>query len=67
MNISNFLLIDAVLVIAAIPLLFLLTGDNKKTPLMRSSSNEELLRKSPCKIPDKEKLHFYEVQVKKNY
>ena len=56
MNISKFLLIDAVLVIAAIPLLFLLTGGNKKTPLMRSSSKDELLKKSPCKLPDKEKL-----------
>ena len=56
MNISKFLLIDAVLVIAAIPILFLLTGGNKKTPLMRSSSKEELLKKSPCKLPDKEKL-----------
>ena len=55
MNISKFLLIDAVLVIAAIPLLFLLTG-GKKTPLIRSSSKEELLRESPYKLPDKEKL-----------
>ena len=44
MNISKFLLIDAVLVIAAIPLLFLLTGGNKKTPFMRISSKEELLK-----------------------
>ena len=56
MNISKFLLIDAVLVIAAIPLLFLLTGGNKKTPLMRSASKEELLKKSPYILPDKEKL-----------
>ena len=56
MNISKFLLIDAVLVIAAIPLLFFLTGSNNKTPFMRSSSKEKLLRESPCKLPDKEKL-----------
>ena len=56
MNISKFLLIDAVLVIAAIPLLFLLTGGNKKTPFMRSSSKEELLRDNPYKLPEKEKL-----------
>ena len=56
MNISKFLLIDAVLVIAAIPLLFLLKGGNKKTPLMRSASKEELLKKSPYRLPDKEKL-----------
>ena len=56
MNISKFLLIDAVLVIAAIPLLFLLTGGNKKSPLMRSASKEELLKKSPYRLPDKEKL-----------
>ena len=56
MNISKFLLIDAVLVIAAIPLLFLLTGGFKKTPLMRSSGKEELLRERPYKLPDKKKL-----------
>ncbi len=56
MNISKFLLIDAVLVIAAIPLLFLLTGGNKKTPLMRSASKEELLKKSLYRLPDKKKL-----------
>ncbi len=56
MNISKFLLIDAVLIIAAIPLLLLLTGGNKKNSFMRSSSKEELLRESPYKLPDKEKL-----------
>jgi len=56
MNISKFLLVDAVLVIAAIPLLFFLSGGTKKLPLMRSSSKEELLRKISCKLPDKEKL-----------
>ena len=56
MNISKFLLIDAVLIIAAIPLLLLLTGGNKKNSFMRSSSKEKLLRESPYKLPDKEKL-----------
>tara|TARA_B100001173_G_scaffold40966_1_gene31795 strand:+ start:14 stop:640 length:627 start_codon:yes stop_codon:yes gene_type:complete len=56
MNISKFLLIDALLIIAAIPLLFLLTGGDKNTPFMRSSSKEELLRDNPYKLPEKEKL-----------
>ena len=56
MNISKFLLIDAVLVIAAIPLLFVVSDGKRKSPLLRSSSQEELLRKASCKLPDKEKL-----------
>ncbi len=60
MNISKFLLIDAVLVIAAIPLLFFVSGGKRKSPLLRSSSKEELLRKASCKLPDKEKLRELE-------
>ena len=56
MNISKFLLIDAVLVITAIPLIFLVSGGKKESPLLRTSSKEELLRKASCKLPDKEKL-----------
>jgi len=56
MNISKFLLIDAALAIAAIPLLFLLQGGKRKSPLLTSSNKEELLRKSSIKLPDKEKL-----------
>ena len=60
MNISKFLLIDAVLVIAAIPLLFFVSGGNRKSPFLRSSSKEELLRKASGKLPDKEKLRELE-------
>jgi len=56
MNISKFLLIDAALVIAALPLLFLLQGGKKESPLLRSSNKEELLKKTSVKLPDKEKL-----------
>ena len=60
MNISKFLLIDAVLVIAAIPLLFFVSSGKRKSPFLRSSSKEELLRKASCKLPDKEKLRELE-------
>ena len=60
MNISKFLLIDAVLVIAAIPLLFFVSGGKRKSPFLRSSSKEELLRKGSGKLPDKEKLRELE-------
>ena len=56
MNISKFLLIDAALAIAAIPLLFLLQGGKKGSALLRSSNKEELLRKTSVKLPDKERL-----------
>ena len=65
MNISKFLLIDGVLVIAAIPLLFLVSGGKKKSPLLRTSSKEELLRKASYKLPDKEKLIELEKLAKK--
>ena len=60
MNISKFLLIDSVLVIAAIPLLFFISGGKRKSPFLQSSSNEELLRKASGKLPDKEKLRKLE-------
>ena len=56
MNLSKFLLIDAVLVITVIPLLFLLQSKNKKSPLIRSSKKEDLLEKTSINLPDKEKL-----------
>jgi len=55
MNISKFLLIDSALVIAIIPVLFLLQG-KKNSHLFRRSNKEELLRKTSIKLPDKEKL-----------
>ena len=56
MNLSNFLSLDAVLVITVIPLLFLLQSKNKKAPLIRSSKKEDLLEKTSINLPDKEKL-----------
>tara|TARA_Y100001968_G_scaffold82512_1_gene73561 strand:- start:296 stop:922 length:627 start_codon:yes stop_codon:yes gene_type:complete len=56
MNISNFLLIDAALAIAAIPVLFLLQGEKKKSPFSQSSNKKELLRKTTIKLPEKENL-----------
>ncbi len=56
MNISKFLLIDVAIVIAGIPLLFLLQGDKKKSSLLRSPNKEELLKKNSVKLPSKEQL-----------
>ena len=56
MNIDTFLLIDAALVITALPILYLLQGGKKKYPLLTSSSKERLLSKTSFKLPDKEKL-----------
>ena len=57
MNISKFLLIDAGLVIAAIPILFVLKGMNKRQSSFLQSSNEkELLEKISINLPNKEKL-----------
>ena len=56
MNIYKFLLIDAALIIAALPILFLFQGGKRKYPLLTSSNKEELLRKTPVKLPEKEKL-----------
>tara|TARA_Y100001968_G_scaffold139398_1_gene127494 strand:+ start:1129 stop:1749 length:621 start_codon:yes stop_codon:yes gene_type:complete len=54
MNISKFLLIDAALAIAAIPLIFLYQGRN--TSFFRSSNKENTLEKTLYKLPNKEKL-----------
>ena len=56
MNIHKFLLIDAALIIAATPILFLLQGSKKKYPLFKSFSKASLLSKTSFKIPEKEKL-----------
>ena len=55
MNIIKFLLIDSALVIAIIPVLFLLQG-KKNSHLFRRSNKEELLRKTSIVLPNKEKL-----------
>ena len=64
MIISKILLIDAVLAIAAIPILFLLQGGQRKSPLLTSLNKEELLKKSSIKLPDKEKLLELEILAK---
>ena len=56
MNISTFIFIDAVLVIAVIPFIFLLQSRKIKSSLLRSSKKEELWGQTSTKIPDKEKL-----------
>ncbi len=56
MSMSEFLLIDAALAIAVIPLLFLIQGGIGKSPILRGSNKEELLKKTSIKLPDKEKL-----------
>ena len=56
MNITKFLLIDSALVIAIIPVLFLLQNGIRSSPLLRKSNKEELLRNTSIKLPDKEKL-----------
>ena len=53
MNISKFLLIEAALVIASIPLLFLLQGGERKSPLLNIFNKEGLLRKDQVTLPDK--------------
>ena len=55
MNMSTFLLVDATLVIVAIPLLFL-RQEKKKSPLLRSTNKEKLLGKAFIEPPDREKL-----------
>ena len=56
MNITKFLLIDSALVIAIIPVLFLLQGGKRNSTLLQKSNKEELLRNTSIKLPDKEKL-----------
>ena len=56
MNITKFLLIDSALIIAIIPVLFLLQGGKRNSPVLRRSNKEELLRNTSIKLPDKEKL-----------
>jgi len=56
MNLTKFLLIDSALVIAIIPVLFLLQNGKRNPPLLRKSNKEELLSDTSIKLPDKEKL-----------
>tara|TARA_Y100001968_G_scaffold307046_1_gene324456 strand:- start:1125 stop:1751 length:627 start_codon:yes stop_codon:yes gene_type:complete len=56
MSISKLLLIDGALVIALVPLLLLFQGGKNKSPLIRISDKEALLRETSVKLPEKEKL-----------
>ena len=56
MNITKFLLIDSALVIAIIPVLFLLQGGKRNSTLLQKSNKEELLRNTSIKLPGKKKL-----------
>ena len=56
MNLTKFLLIDSALVIAIIPVLFLLQNEKRSSPLLRKSNKEELLRNTSIKLPGKKKL-----------
>ena len=56
MNISKFLLIDAALAIAALPLLALLRAGKRKSNLLKSTNKEEHLSKTSVKLPDKENI-----------
>ena len=56
MNITKFLLIDSILVIAAIPLCFLVQSDKKTLPLFKNTTKKELLKQISIKLPDKENL-----------
>ena len=64
MTIYKFLLIDAALLTAAIPFLFLLQGGKKKYPLLTSYSKEKFLNKSIFKLPNREKLIELEKHAK---
>ena len=56
MNITKFLLIDAALVIAAVPILLFIQGANRRFPLIGSINKEKLLGKTCVELPEKEKL-----------
>ena len=56
MNITKFLLLDAILVIAATPLMFLLKNRNKKSNILRSPNKDELKEKTYSDLPEIEKL-----------
>ena len=52
MNISKFLLIDAAIVMTAIPIFYLIQGGNKKSSLFASSNKDKLSGKTSIKLPD---------------
>ena len=56
MSIYFFLLIDAALLIVALPLIFLIKGESKDSTLLRRSNKEKMFGETSIKLPDKEKL-----------
>ena len=56
MNISKFLLIDAAIVIATIPIFYLIQSRHKKSPLFQNSNKENLSGKTSIKLPEKREL-----------
>ena len=64
MNVSKFLLIDAALVIAVIPLLFFIQGGGTKSRLLLGLNKEEMLRKTVINLPDRGKLLELERKAK---
>ena len=60
MDISIFLIIDAALVITAVPLLFFIKGGNQKASLLQRTKNEELLEKNSIPPPQKGKILEFE-------
>ena len=61
MNISKFLLIDAVILFTAIPLIFLTQGAQNNFSLFRNSKKEYMLENISINLPDKGKLLELEV------
>ncbi len=53
---TKFLLIDAALVLAIIPILFFVNGKNKRSSFFGNLTTQKLLEKTSIKLPDKEKL-----------
>ena len=56
MNISKFLLIDAALVIALIPLIYLLKARSQKSYFFKSAEKKEIIEKTYRNLPSKEKI-----------
>ena len=61
MNIYKFLLIDALLVFGAIPLIFVIQGGNNKLHLIGTSTKKKILDKISTKMPGKEELLDLEI------
>ena len=61
MNISKFLLFDAVILFTAIPLIFLIQGAHNNFSLFRNSKKENMLENISINLPDKGKLLELEV------